>query len=370
MARNRRGAALALVLWALVIGSAVLTVAVFIGMQERRAAGTGGRLQRAMAHAETGLADALVGWTPGLLGRRLQHPFDSLVVGGGGSGPGAPRWQGAIHRLNRGLFLVAVHASDPPGSSVATVATLSRLGWVVRVRPVPIDFIAAVEAGAVTVGDDAVINGRDRSPVGWNDCEPPDSAIAGVAGDTIDQFGTSQIDGSPPITRTVADTGFPTRQRNVFDQLASQATIELPGGSWSTGPTASAMDCDANDPHNWGDPADPRAACGDYWPIVHIQGDLHLQGGSGHGILLVEGNLEIDGPYRFSGIVLVRGRFETGSFGGSVVVDGAVIVGWAGTAVRPLSGISITYSKCMLSNSLQSSGVLVPLRSRGWKQLF
>ena len=45
--------ALGLVLWAIVIGSALLAVAVFIGALERRAAGTGRHLERAMTRAET-----------------------------------------------------------------------------------------------------------------------------------------------------------------------------------------------------------------------------------------------------------------------------------------------------------------------------
>ncbi len=370
MVRNRRGVALGLVLWALVIGSAVLTVAVFIGMQERRAAGAGRRMQRAMTHAETGLADALVGWTPGLLGRRLLHPFDSIAIGASGSGSTEPSWRGAIHRLNRGLFLVSVQAEDPPGSAVATVATLSRLGWVVRVRPVPLTIAAALEAGIVVLGDDARVSGRDQPVLGWSDCPPPDSAVAGLAAGVIDTTDGSEVEGAPPIVLTAIDTAFPAARLGLFDRLSSQATIELSPGSWSMGPTFSGRDCNVSDPRNWGDPSDPSAPCGDYWPIVHVSGDLHLLGGVGHGILLIDGDLVIEGSFRFLGLVLVRGRVQTASTGGSVSLEGALITARAGAAGRPLSGIAITYSKCMVSNSLQSSGALVPLRSRGWKQLF
>lgn len=370
MLRNRRGLALGLVLWALVIGSAILTVAVFIGMQERRAAGAGRRMQHAMTHAEAGLADALVGWTPGLLGRRLLHPFDSIVIGGIGSGSAEPSWQGAIHRLNRGVFLVSVRAGDTLGSAVATVATLSRLGWVVRVRPVPVEIAAALEAGAAVLGGNVRISGQDRPVPGWSDCPPPDSAVAGLVAGAVDTTNGPEVDGAPPILRTPMDTAFPVARQAVFDQLASQATVELAAGSWSTAPTVSGRDCNVSDPGNWGDPSDPSAPCGGYWPIVHVGGDLHLQGGVGHGILLIDGDLVVDGSFHFMGMVLVRGRVHTGSIGASVAIEGALIAARAGAVSRPLSGIAITYSKCMVSNSLQASGTLVPLRSRGWKQLF
>jgi hypothetical protein len=367
MARDRRGVALGLVLWALVIGAAVLTVAAFVGMQERRAAGAGRRMQRAATAAETGLVDAVAEWTPSRLAWRLLHPFDSLVIGGPSSGPGAPSWKGAIHRLNRGLFWVSVQAEDA-GSTIATVATLSRLAQVVRVRPVPFRVTAALEAGRVFLGDAARISGQDWVPP-WADCPPPDSAVAGLAAGVIDTGAAAAVDGSPAVF-VASDTGFPLARLGLFDQLAAQATSELRPGSWSVGPTLSGTECDVSDASNWGDPAGPNTPCGDYWPIVHVAGDLHLQAGVGHGILLIDGDLVLSGSVSFLGIVLVRGQVQTTAPGASVSIAGALIAARAGAAPQPLSGIAVTYSKCMVSNSLLSSGALVPLRSRGWKQLF
>ena len=200
---NRRGIALGLVLGALVLGSALLTVAVFLGMQERRAAGSDRRLQRTLTRAETALTDALAGWTPGLFSRRLLHPFDSLLVG-----TLDPSWYGVIRRLNRGLFLVSVAAGDRDSSTIATIATLSRLGWIVRVRPVTIVNVAALQAGTVVVGSGTRITGEDDAPAAW-DCPPPDSAIAGVLTGAIERVGASEIEGSPPVLTSPSDTSFP-----------------------------------------------------------------------------------------------------------------------------------------------------------------
>lgn len=361
---NRRGMALGLVLWAIVIGSAVLAVAVFIGALERRAAGTGRHLERAMTRAETRLSDALVGWSPGLLGRRLLHPFDSLVVGNLD-----PSWRGVIRRLNRGLFLVSVQAEDPSSSSMATVATLSRLGWILRVRPIVLAPIAAFRTGSAVLGVGSKLSGRDSVPAGWTDCAV-DTSIAGVAAGSLDQEGATVIEGSPPILITPADTGFPADLRPAFDQLASQATVGLPAGDWTPGPSINGSDCDVSDSRNWGDPTGPGAPCGDYWPIIHVLGDLRLRSGTGHGILLVDGNLEIDGPFRFDGVVMTLGKLDTDASGGPIDVNGVISSARSGAPGDGLSGIRVTYSKCMLLNSLQTSGTLVPLRSRAWKQLF
>ncbi len=360
---NRRGIALGLVLGALVIGSALLTVAVFLGMQERRAAGSDRRLQRTMTRAEAALTDALAGWTPGLFSRRLLHPFDSLLVGNLD-----PSWHGVIRRLNRGLFLVSVAAEDRDRSTIATIATLSRLGWIVRVRPVTVANAAALQAGTVVVGSGARITGEDQAPADW-DCPPPDSAIAGVLAGAVVREGGSEVEGSPPVFVSPGDTSFPAALEAAFARLATQATLVLPGGTWSPGPSVSGVECNASDPSNWGDPA-KTGVCSDYWPIIHVLDDVQIATGVGHGILLVDGDLQIIGPLRFAGLVLVRGAVDFESMGGRIDVEGGLVASSAGTAARPLSGISITYSKCMIDNALLSSGTLIPLRSRAWKQLF
>jgi hypothetical protein len=360
---NRRGIALGLVLGALVIASALLTVAVFLGMQERRVAGSDRRLQRTMARAEAALTDALAGWTPGLFSRRLLHPFDSLLVGNLD-----PSWYGVIRRLNRGLFLVSVAAEDGDSSTIATIATLSRLGWIVRVRPVTVVSSAALQAGSVVVGSGARITGEDRAPADW-DCPPPDSAIAGVLAGAIVRESGSEIEGSPAVLMSQGDSGFPVALEVAFEQLATQAMLVLPGGTWSPGPSVSGIECNVSDPSNWGD-ITKTGICGDYWPIVHVLDDVQLTTGAGHGILLVDGDLQIVGPFRFAGLILVHGAVDIESMGGQIDLKGSLVAAGAGTTTRPLSGIGVTYSKCMIDNALLSSGTLIPLRSRAWKQLF
>jgi hypothetical protein len=369
---DRRGIALALTLWVLVIGAAVLTVAVFIGFQEQRAAGVGRRLHRALTRAESGLAGVLSGWTPGTLSRRLPQPFDSLVINGAGT-TADDDWRGAIHRLGRDLFLVELTAADAPGAGAPqTVAARARLGWLVHARPVKVVVSAALSTGGpAIVGTGSTLDGRDQPPAERTDCPPPDSALPGLAAGAITIVGTPRIDGSPPtVARQGGDTGLVAADQLAFDQLASQATITLPGGSWATGPFAAGNDCDVVSPHNWGDAWSRDGPCSNYLPIVHVMGDLTLAAGHGQGILLVDGNLAFSGEYRFYGLVMVRGTLDAGSLSLGATVWGGVAAARAGSEARPLTGITVIYSKCMISHALRTSGTLVPLRSRAWKQLF
>src|SRR5574342_1113994 len=103
VAAERRGIALPLVLWTLVIGSALLTVAVFLILQEQRAGQAGRRLVHTFTRAEVGLTEALGGWTPGSLNRALPGVLDSLGTVGSDL---------AIRRLNQGLFVLAIRVRD------------------------------------------------------------------------------------------------------------------------------------------------------------------------------------------------------------------------------------------------------------------
>ena len=355
VAAERRGIALPLVLWALVIGSALLTVALFLILQEQRAGQAGRRLVHTFTRAETGLAEALGGWTPGSLNRALPGVRDSLGTVGSDV---------AIRRLNQGLFLLSVRVRDG--------ATEARLGRLVRVRPLRLAATAALTAGGqVRLEDAATISGEDRPPAGTEDCPPADSAVAGVAAPSVLPTASSVITGSPPsIERPPADSGLAPDDLLVFNDLASQATLFLAGGSWRTSPATVGTVCNPSVPQNWGDPYFPSGPCGAYRPIVYVAGDLDLLPGRGQGVLLVEGHLRVHGPFDFAGLIMVRGGLDVASGDSAVRLNGAVFAGGVGSQTTPPAVLSITYSKCLLSNALLSSGQLVPLRTRSWKALF
>lgn len=361
---GRRGIALALTLLVLVIVASLLTVAVYLGFQDQRASGTGRRLHHALTDAEGGLVEAAARREPALLSRLLPQALDSLSLGG-------TDWRGSMHRLNPGLFLIEIAAANGDRAP-STLAVQTRLGWVVRTHPVDVPVSAALTAGGlVMIGDGAAISGQDRPPDGWADCAASGPAVAGVEAESVLVEGTARLEGSPPILRrSSGDSGLTPSQRRVFDRLAATPTISLPGGSWFTQPVLTGTRCDGTPDLNWGDPSRPEAPCGGYLPIVHVAGDAMLSGGTGQGILLVEGDLVIRGPYRYSGIVLVTGTFDVATPDSGVTLEGAVVAARTGFATHSPAPFAITYSACRVARALQTSGTLVPLRSRGWKQLF
>jgi hypothetical protein len=364
-AGRREGIALALVLWALVIAAALLTVAAFIGFHEQRAAGNGRRLDQARARAESRLAPVLRDWTPGRLNRTLPQPFDSLVTGLSGAS--------VIHRLGDGLFLFRATGTDTgPWGSPRTAAIAARAGLLLGVRPSVVAAPGALTVrGSVVLGYESAVSGRDQPPPDRLDCPPGEDGVAGVVAESLSILAGASIDGHPPMIERQGQDTVPTLVDSLkFDSLVAQASLQVASGAWETPPQRVGLECDTGSSLNWGDPSSPDAVCGGYLPIIHVTGDLVLLGGEGQGILLVDGDLEFRGPYRFFGIVAARGRIDALPSGGSDTIRGAVFASALGTRDRPASGIVVSFSKCLFYRALRSSGQLVPLRSRSWKQLF
>ena len=167
----------------------------------------------------------------------------------------------------------------------------------------------------------------------------------------------------------------PTRRwRRQTPPSSTSSRVGLPwccsGGTWTTHPATVGTACDDRDPSNWGAPTDPLSPCWEYLPVVRVSGDLTLASGDGQGILLVDGDLSIGTSYSFYGLLMVRGRINISASSGGTAIFGGVAAGSLGTPSQPSVGVAIRYSKCMIDNVLLSSGMLVPLPSRAWKQLY
>ena len=83
--------------------------------------------------------------------------------------------------------------------------------------------------------------------------------------------------------------------------------------------------CDADRETNWGEPRGD-GPCAKYLPVIHARGDLYLQHGRGQGVLVVDGDLVVEGGVRFHGLVVVLGslvtRGEGNRFVGRVLARG------------------------------------------------
>ena len=361
---------MALVLWVLVIGATLLTLALLVAVQEQRASGAERRLQHGFADAEAGLAMALHDWSPASLRLLLPGSFDSLAISGR-LDSGRP-WRGVLRRLSPTLFLVEVVVDALPEDGAGPLRAQVRLGRLVETRVTPVAVSAALSVGgAAVLGADIRVDGRDTTPPWRAGCPPPDSGVGGLAAGSATIAAGAVVAGAPPVLlRATTDSSLASSDSAVFDQLARRATLVLPGGTWSTHPATVGTACDVRDTSNWGAPTDPLSPCWDYLPVVRVSGDLTLASGDGQGILLVDGDLSIGTSYSFYGLVVVRGRINIGESPGRAAIFGGVAAGAVGTPSQPAAGVTIRYSKCMIANALLSSGVLIPLPSRAWKQLY
>jgi hypothetical protein len=123
---------------------------------------------------------------------------------------------------------------------------------------------------------------------------------------------------------------------------------------------------------NWGDPVrhSPAAACETYFPIIHITGNATLSGGSGQGILLVDGDLTKAGNFSFTGVVITRGTIRSsGSNNGVTGVEMAASID-EGDAVTLTGSTTIQYSSCAVQQALSSSSTIGVSKGRAWVNLY
>jgi hypothetical protein len=258
-----------------------------------------------------------------------------------------------------------------------------RMGLIARIRPLAVNIQAAVTSGGTNfVAGNVTINGADSMPDGWTGCPSKDSTKAGVrmqVGDSITKTGNAKISGQPPVIHdpTLKDSAFSVYGDVTFAQLAAMATISLPGQNFANGigPVVTNGACDYTVQTNWGSPTTPGGPCGNFFPIIYINGDAQINGQEGQGILLVNGGLSVQGGFQFYGITIVRGSVKTAGGGGTPAhFWGALMaqdtVQFADTVNNFTGGATMLYSKCAILKALDKTGTGSMLRSRSWVQLF
>jgi hypothetical protein len=368
---NERGIALMLALVAIIVIGALVTGTLFAGRVELGSGRNALWSAQAQEASEGGLADAFANWrsewndilldTDSLMPAGFPIPGDTRV-----------RYYQTIRRLGGGLFLVTSRGEKlDRGGSVMTTRLLGRIG---KLKYPWVDVQAAVTSkGDTRVGGNATIDGRNTSPDGWGACTGTD--LAGIrTNEVVIQNGTPQIYGSPP--KVEHDAGVVDSIFTVpFDALQPVANIALPPGTYNSmapSVTGSPAVCNKTSQINWGEPrrgAGSVAECYPYFPVIYTPGDLHLTGGYGQGILLVEGNLQMQGGFEFTGIVIVKGTVETTANSSKVTgailarnVDLGDITSFGGTPV-------VAYSRCAVEAALRAATRAYPLAGRGWAQV-
>lgn len=379
--KNRRGMALVTVILAIVVLSAIVTGTFFSSTQEFRGGRNALVEQRAFATAEFGLNSAISNWDrsrnlPPPLGRALGN-VDSSLIFVDQSDTARVR----ITRLTINTFQVVSEGRANIGNR--SLESKRSTNAMVRIAYPTIKPKGAITAaGNVSVQGSATVNGANTNPTGWTACSavPTDTVPAITAGPSATvTYNASNILSSPAVLRDSAAADSNTYIRygsESWNSLTANADVKLAGGLYGSniGPVGTATTCDYSQQLNWGEPKRPGAVvgCYMYYPIIYSASSLKINGnGYGQGILLVNGDLEINGTFEFYGLVIVRDDLNRSN--GTALIHGAVYA--ANMSLQdPSSSITgnqtIQYSKCAVETALRASAILTRAKERGWGQIF
>lgn len=366
------GFALAAAVFALVLIAALLAGGFFAALQELRLGRNALGAERAFAAAEAGVDAALADWDPArynLLGQGQSAAFSGTLPAATGA------YAGSVTRLGETLFLVQATGRDAAGTAHRAVARVARLS------PPALTLRAALTvAEQLRVARASLVTGDDLPPAGWA-C-PDGAPDVGVR--IVDPSRISSVDcppescirGSPAVMgdATAGDSLANGAMALTWNALAARAARRYPSGTppmADLGPVGTAATCDSSDSRNWGDASSPPsvAGCADYLPIALAEGDLRISGGGGQGVLLVRGDLVIEGGFQFRGVVLVRGTLTFLGLGGRLL--GAVEASSVDLRPSPPAGSAeIRYSSCAVRTVLLRNAAAAPLAPRGWVELF
>ncbi len=379
--RNERGMALAVAIFALVVVGALVAGAFFAGTQEQRVGENQRRVQTSFGVAEAGAQERVLSWDPTSMNKRPQYPADSVVIGPNATAPnGTGSYGGYSYRVGPNLFLIDVTGRDNASAAGAIAGgggARQRIGMLTRIAPVQFGIRASLTTqGQVAMSGNANIDGVDQIPTGWTSCDAPGPPQAGVRdqGGNVSETGNATVVGVPPVVNdpTITNNTFTTFGGATYASLAAKANLVIPAGNYSTDPVVTNGQCDNTVLTNWGDGENPNAPCANYFPIIHATGTITLNNTQGQGILLVDGDLDIQGSYQFFGIVIIQGDLKTAG-GGTTDAHfwGGVMAKNADLSTQSLSGkATLNFSSCAILTALQATSPISMMRSRGWAQLY
>ena len=366
MLSGRGGFALPVAVFAIVIIGALVAGAFFASTQEFRIGTNTIQQARALGAAEFGLNQTQATWNSRWNTSMQRGQVQTLTPATSDGSIATVR----VTRLNDQAFLVASEGSS--GQSRRRTAKLLVLN-------VPqLNMLAALTArGATKIGGSSFIDGNDHTYPGW-DCPAAGPGLAGIAASDTSQITTAGcnnyncVAGTPKVIQTpaAADTNTYFSFGSLdWSQLTAMASKLAIGGKTAL-PSVSNGLCNENHPDNWGEPYKANGGpCVDYYPIIYASGHLTMNGGRGQGILLVEGDLHVQGGFEFYGPVIVRGMLKTSGTGGhfnggvlaaNVDLDQNVVIGNA----------VIQFSRCTLLKALNGSATPTTAVERAWYEVY
>lgn len=374
---NERGIALAVAVFALVVIGALVAATFFSGRLEQQTGQNTVYATQAAEAAEAALSQA-IGATTG-------PEMYELAVGGDSTLLPAPSLgsrvtgQASMRRLTNSLWLLQAVGRRQNG--VGAELARHSLAQLIRANQANISVKAGLTAlGKVVVTGNSTVSGDDAMPSEWStppavDC-PPLEDVTGIRyNGLLTQEGSATIKGDPPRDKDGTLTKDNMLGGSNFEQLKALTTLTLTGDISGLAPATMGDPpvCNITPENNWGEPLDKAHPCFDYFPVVYHLGDLGISGsGAGQGILLVEGNLNVQGRIDFYGPVIVTGGVNIrGTGSDDVKFYGGVLAQDITLDDSKLSGNAmVNYSSCAIRRAVQGSATPIPLAERSWVQLY
>lgn len=377
---QKRGFALPVAVFALVVVGVLVTGGFYLARQETRIGIASVRGTTAFYLAERGTMEVLADWDVSVYGALPQ--WTSATVN---DTTEEGNWSVDVTRMTERLYFLLSTGNVTRGS--AAYGTASRMmGTVARLNTADIEPPAALSTiGSLTVGGSSYIIGNDSVPSGWGGyCGPTGPSKPGVLIDSlanVTTVGTDfEVEGDPAFGEDTSLTADSLLSFGEFEweDLVALADITyssklvitklapdsiLVGGSYR---------CNSANDRNWGDPFDPGSACGTYFPIIYAAVDIAINANDyGQGILLVENDLAIQGGFTFYGPVIVRGTLSTAGTGGHF--NGGVIAANVDLDTSTVLGNALVqFSSCAVSRAILNNSALTkarPLENRSWVDL-
>jgi len=381
----RCGFALPAALLAIAIIGAIVAGGYMTAVQDFRMGRNTLAQQRALAVAELGLDTVYSTWNKSWNGVPTGTTSVRTYTFSDGSVDSV-----RITKLNRLSFLIVSEARA--GGQGTQTAARRRAAMLVRLNVPRFNQPGAIiSRGTISIGGNTNIYGTDSVYAGW-DCPPAGPPTTGALAPAWTNFtfrgnnckgpAYACITGSPQAdtSHIAADTNtyFNYGSQN-WNSMVAMADKSVSGLLTNVQPSTNADgSCNTADGSNWGDPSraavlgNPVGACESYFSIIYAPGDLIVNGRTGQGLLLVAGNLSIQGNFTFYGQIITRGSVKlTGT--GNHINGGvlAAVVYDSSSAGNVLSGTStIQFSRCTLQAVFGNTSNPTRAPQRSWAELF
>lgn len=343
---NRRGMTLPLTILVIAILGVSVAITYARLSSERRITGDGQAQLDAFTVAQSGLSSYLAG----VNGRPAPSDNATVAAPGGSAVVNLRMLRDTTITLlpavyvitSRGTATVAKSYDTKTPPAERTVATYAV--W----TPASFDLNAALTT--LTAVDK---NGASGEMSGIDACGMMPS-IPGVAAPTGGYSGpTGPIDGNPDNTPVGLGTAGPGGTAK--DQVA------IDWAAITQGPISPIL------PHDYLHPAWPTATEMLAWPVIRVNGNFNLPT-NGRGILVVTGNLTLNGSENWDGLILVGGTITSN---GNNHTKGAVVAGLNVKLGQTVGESNLNgnktyeYDSCALTRALGHIGSLQRVRN-GW----